>query len=101
MAICFSTLYQLPKPSLHPTLRLPTASTSDFPPSCFTLSGSAGWAVGDCDCVLSVLLLLLLSAEKPRGTSVRNSSSAAKNANRRTLIDYSLIPSYPRALTRL
>src|SRR5581483_940351 len=46
IAICFSTLYQLPKPRLHPTLRFPTASTSVLPPLCLTLSGSASWIWG-------------------------------------------------------
>src|SRR5258708_34169325 len=46
MATCPSTLYQLPTPRPQPTLRLPTASTSVFPPLCLIWSsfcvGSTG-----------------------------------------------------------
>src|SRR5258707_87663 len=42
MAICFSTPYQLPMPVLQPTFRLPTASTSSFPPCCLPFAVSAG-----------------------------------------------------------
>src|SRR5579872_1144458 len=53
IAYCFPILmslsmeYQFPRPR-PPILRLPMASTSLLPPSCFTLSGSAGWIGADC-----------------------------------------------------
>src|SRR5690348_2645408 len=43
-AICFSKPYQFPMPLEQPTFRLPMASRSSIPPSCFTLvaEGSTG-----------------------------------------------------------
>src|SRR5580692_5785457 len=47
MATCFSMLYQLPTPRPQPTLRLPTASTSVFVPSCLIwLSSCVGRLAG-------------------------------------------------------
>src|SRR5580698_3489599 len=57
MRISVSSEYQSPKPR-PPTLRLPMASTSSFPPSCFTLlgSGSATGGGGVCAGVWAELL---------------------------------------------
>src|SRR4051794_24012346 len=60
MRISLSTEYQLPKPR-PPILRLPMASTSSLPPSCFTFDGSAGSTVGSGGLTSSLVLSLLLS----------------------------------------
>src|SRR5215468_874086 len=66
MAICFSTLYQLPIPRLQPTFRFPTASTSVLPPSCFTFSGSAASTGALAGLLLSAVPLF--GAEPASGT---------------------------------
>src|SRR5579859_5423796 len=49
VATCPSTEYQLPRPLLQPTLRLPTASTSAIPPLCLMSASSlVGNAAGAC-----------------------------------------------------
>src|SRR5947207_6375050 len=60
MRISLSTEYQLPRPR-PPILRLPMASTSLLPPSCLTLSGSAGSTLGSGGLVGASSLALSLS----------------------------------------
>src|SRR5581483_521311 len=102
MAICFSTLYQLPRPRLQPTLRFPTASTSPLLPLCFTFSGSASCTLGTLDAPvwsLGAVLVALGSAglvpglcEKAEGAKHPSISNIAANANRLRFMTHSLFP---------